>query len=269
VATLTLKALEDARALYDATVEELHLRFKNDITYHETRPDDSMRRPLFVVKNQADLDHIKSVINILMKIKSDIDQMSGKKSVIPLPALEEHVLLYRIWENIDRSSTAALCSRHEIINRLKRRIATIERYNDETSNLFCNQLKKELDFFENDTEEVYRARSKGRLTSVVGLTCNNSIDKRLRINEAGLFIVGPMFEEPKGAFPSKEKTRKERTSIYSGIDPVPYCGAMNTELYRESEIEARKQAIGWDDNKQDAVKEKRRNKSTRRIKTAS
>lgn len=269
MATLTLKALEDERALFDATVEALQLRFKDNITYHETRPDGSMRRPLFVIKNKDDLDHLKSVIHALQKIKDKIDAMAGKKSVVPIPVLEEHVLLYRIWENIDRSSTAALCSRIEIINRLKKRIATIERYSDETSTMICNQLKKELHFFENDKEETYRARSKGRLTSVVGLTCNNSIDKKLRINEAGLFLVGPMFEEPKGAFPSKEKTRKERTSIYSGIAPVPYCGAMNTELYRESEIEARKKDIGWDDDKQATVKEARRNKTTRRHKTAS
>jgi hypothetical protein len=264
-----LKALADARALFDATIKALHLRFKDNITYHETNPDGSTRRPLFVIKTKEELDHLKAELKKLDQIKADIDEIAGRRVSIATPTLIEDVLLYRIWENIDRSSTRELCSRTEIINRLKKRIATVERYSDETSQLICAQLRKELDYFENDTTETYRARSKGRLTSIVGLACNNSVDKKLRISEAGLFVVGPMFDEPKGAFPSKENTRRERTSIYSGLEPIPYCGALNTELYRESDIEARKKAIGWTDEKQEAVKEVRRNKTTRRHKTTN
>lgn len=264
---ISLKALNDARDRYTRIIDDLKGRFmENNLLYMEKNSLGEGRRPIFIVKNQKELDDIKSTLATLGGLTADINAMAGYTVRLHLPALHEGVLLYRIWPNTTNVSSTVNTSRKDIIDRLKRRIDAVERNLSPSNEATLEQLITELRFFENETEDTYRARSKGHPVTYLGLSQIHGMDKKVKTIEAGNFIVGVNFDTPVGDIPNGEnrKKRKARISIFDELTPVEYSGATNVLLYRESEVEARKKAIGFTAAKQKEVADQHKNKTKKR-----
>jgi hypothetical protein len=256
LAKITLKELTETRNLYDQVINDLKVRFKDNLIYQETTSTGATRRPLFYVASQKQLDDVKSTIHRLQQLANEIRTLAGSDVRLNMPILEEGVLLYRIWLNTAHaSSSSSTTTRVEIIERIKRRIESVERYGDSpTHTALMEQLQKELRFFENETEVSYRSRSMGHPVTTVGISKIHGIDGKQLLNDAGMYIVGTDFEVPRGETPDSKnkKQRKKRVNIFDELTPVEYSGS-TALLYRESEVEARKQAIGFTAEKQKQV----------------
>lgn len=264
MAKIALKSLDEARANYDEIVNDLKSRYAEHVIYQEILDSGDKRRPIFLLKNQSQIDDVQATIVQLEKLADNIRDLSGYAVRLPLPVLERSVLFYRIWSNTINAS--ATVSRVEIIGKIEKRILAASRHTDETSELLIKHLKKELAFFIGETEQFYRSRSTDKPTTTIKLSKTNGIDSRVKTNDSGTFIVGADFIAPHGETPKTKKPRKKRVSIFDELEPIPYSGAANAILYRESEVEARKQVIGFNADKQEAVKNANKSKSTKRDK---
>lgn len=243
---------------------ELHDRFSANTTYREQSPDGSSRRPVIILKNQAELDEVIEVTDKIAALRNQILEASGRLPRFTEPRIIENVLLYKIWANTERSSASSVTTRAHIISNIKYRLAIVRRYSDNTSKMNAVLLENELAFFERETEEKYRARTLGMPSSLCECHVANNGVERIKISEAGLFIVGPNFDIPKGDLPSK-KPRKPRPTIYDMVESIPYSGAERSMLYRESEVIAAKQKAGFDAEAQKAVVDGNKNISRKRL----
>lgn len=242
---------------------ELHDKFSANTTYREKSPDGSSRRPVIVLKSQAELDEVITVKNKIAELRQLVLQASGSLPRFTEPRIVEGVLLYKIWSNTERSSSSSITTREHIISNIKYRLAIVRRYSDHTSKMAALMLENELAFFERETEEVYRTRTIGMPSSLCECHIANNGIERIKISEAGLFVVGPNFETPRADLPSK-KPRKARPTIFDNVESIPYSGAERSMLYRESEVIAAKKKANFDAEAQRAVIEANKNISRRR-----
>lgn len=266
MAKITLKELTETRNLYDQVINDLKDRFKDNLIYQETTSTGATRRPLFYVASQSQLDDVKSTLHRLQQLASEIRTLAGIDVRLNMPILEEGVLLYRIWINTAVASATGMTTRVQIIERIKRRIESVERYGDSPSHAaLMEQLQKELRFFESETEVSYRSRSIGHPVTTVGISKIHGIDGKQLLNDAGMYIVGTSFEIPRGETPDSrnKKQRKKRINIFDELTPVEYSGA-TALLYRESEVEARKKATGFTEEKQKQVVAANKSSKSRR-----
>lgn len=243
---------------------ELHDRFSANTTYREKSPDGSSRRPVIVIKSQAELDQVLEVQRKISELRQLVLEASGSLPRFTEPRIVYDVLLYKIWANTERSSSSSLTTKEHIISNIKYRLALVRRYSDHTSKMHALMLENELAFFERETEEVYRTRTFGMPSSLCECHVANNGIERIKISEAGLFIVGPNFETPRADLPSK-KPRKARPTIYDNVESIPYSGAERSMLYRESEVIEAKKKAGFDAEAQRAIIEANKSTSRRRL----
>lgn len=259
------KDIKLAKRLCEQLALDLHERFLDQTTYREKLPDGSFRRPVIVIKSQQQLDEVMAVRDRIIDTRKKIIESSGGGVRFTEPRIIENVLLYKVWVNTERSSSFSQTSRAEIIHNLKQRLERVNRAIDnDIAEVTSILLRKEIKFFESETEEFYRARSIGMPSSFAELHLANHGLEQVKISEAGLFVVGVNFDTPRADFPTGRKPRKARATIYDDLERIQYSGAVNSVLYRESEVTAAKKKAGFDDDAQESIKDTRKDISRRR-----
>lgn len=259
------KDIKSAKQACEQLALDLHARFSDHITYREKLPDGSYRRPVIVLRNQAELDDVRKIRDQITEVRDLVLESTGSSVRFTEPRIIENVLLYKVWVNTERSSSVNQTSRLEIIHNIRQRLDRATRNADnDIAQMTALLLRKELKFFEGETEEFYRARTIGLPSSDAECYLANHGREKIKISEAGLFIVGPNFDIPRGDFPEGRKPRKPRTSIYDGLEQIQYSGAVSSILYRESEVLAAKKKAGFDDEKQEQIKNLKKSVSRRR-----
>lgn len=257
--------IKRAKRLCETLSQELNAQFATHTTYQEKLPDGSHRRPVMILRNQAELDAVIKVRDEIAGIRQGILDATGSTARFTEPRIVENVLAYKVWVNTERSSSFSKTSRLEIIHNIKLRLERTQRLmDDDIAQITEILLRKELKFFENETEEFYRARTIGMPSSYAECHLANFGQERIKISESGLFIVGVNFDAPRGDFPTGRKPRKARATVYDGLEQIQYSGAVSSILYRESEVIAAKHKAGFDDDAQEQVIESRKEISRRR-----
>ena len=238
------KDVIEQKAKYYSIVEELHRHFKDNKTFSE-ETNEGERRPIFVLKSEDELNHVRNVMNELEGIVTEITRVQGVKPRMRGPKLETNISYYNVWLNTVHSSTTVSVTRLEILEKLKRFKKSCDRYKTRANKARSAVLAEEIAFFENETEEKYRKRSLGSTTVITHVYREDKTDKRFNVSDGGLFILGNMFRTPEIKF--KTNDTKQKASVFNELECLNYSGGFDSELYRESEVTAMKKKMGIED----------------------
>lgn len=268
MAIFSLKDLEDTKASLKSAVAELHQQYAELIAYSEKMPNTNIRRPIFLIKCKNDLTKIKRAISKIKEMNDQILVATGKKlTLMPVPVLMEDIAMVRVWVNKAVSSRTNTTKREDIMSRLNDFINVANKYDNSINRSKVKALRKELDFFSNETEDVYRVRSFGNTDVISRIYFDNCDELRLRLTAGGLFVCAKDFGQVRIITPSERAPRKKRPSIFDNLTPISFSGTLGAQLYRESEVEREKEIQNFDKSKTiDKVKNSKKKKVTEEIK---
>lgn len=240
----SLKDLEDTKSELKRNVSELHEQFKDRIVYSEKPTETEIRRPIILIKDKGEWALVKRRVKKIKELNDQILDATGKKlTMMPIPAVHEDVVMVRVWLNKAVSSRTNTTKREDIISRLKDFIHVANKYDSQVNRTKARSLQKELEFFENETEELYRVRSFGNTDVISRIYFENSDELRLRLTAGGLFIRARDFGDIRVVTPDDVPARKKRASMFDDLTPIKFSGTLSAHLYRESEVEKEKARI--------------------------
>lgn len=259
-----LKLLDEARRKVTELSLDIVQRFEDKIVFFEEKKEDGTYvRPLIVIEDIHQATTIRQVIDEIDQINASIIEFTGKKSTqLNRPVYMDDVVFARVYENTSISSRTNTTSRADIVSRLEAALHIVEKcqtHINETNMHRLEQLKAELEWFQNDDEENYRLRSFGTPDAIAHVYTADDKKVRMRITMGGLFLFTHNQEPIRINMPDSRFPRRKRASIFDNIEPIPYSATFHGLLYRESEVELEKKRIGYN---QSDVNEKLKKTST-------
>lgn len=243
-----LKQLAEVRQEILNRTAALNKKFKSKLVYQESLSDGGTRRPLFVINTKRECKVVREEVEAINELNAAILEFTERETTqLARPVILEDVDFVRVFENKSVSSRTTTSSRKDMLFRLSEAIKVASNINFSDSNRGrIRQLKKEWEWFNQDTEDLYRIRTFGTPDVITHIYFANGFKERVRITVGGVYLLNSNGSDIKINTPSHRLPRKKRYSIFDDIKPIPYSATLNASLYRESEVIAQKKRLGYD-----------------------